>query len=261
MKGVKAALITGSILICIGIIVVVAVGFSSGWNFAKTKWDSAVYESQLGTEISAIDLEFSAGSLKVEFYDGDVIRVEYPESKRVTTEFKVTGQTLKISTVVHWHMQFLWFNKIPETKMFIPQNMQLKFNVEINAGAIELGTGAFDNISIEMNAGAINMGSVNCNTFDLKMSAGAVNVSQIVSNKFKADISAGALNVKGLQCDNIDLDLSAGSAKLGIVGKKSDYTILTDVSAGSCNVSSQTGGSKRLNIDVSAGSVNISFEE
>ena len=93
------------------------------------------------------------------------------------------------------------------------------------------------------------------------MSAGAVNLSQIVTNSFAADLSAGALNVKGLKCDNIDLDLSAGSAKLGIVGKKSDYTIRVDKSAGSCNVSSQTGGSKRLSVDISAGSATINFDE
>ena len=258
-KTVKISLIVGSILICIGLIVVLAVGFTSGWNFA-TAWEYRVYET--GEDIFEIDLEFSAGALKVEFYDGDTIKVEYHESREFTTKFTLSGRTLRIATTqVRWYSSFMWFNKIPETKMYIPQNMQLGLKMQVNAGSVNFGAGTFDDVDIKINAGAISMSDVNCSSFKVDMNAGAVNVSQIVSSSFRADVSAGSLHVKSLKCDDIGLDLSAGSAKLNIVGKKSDYTIRTDVSAGSCNVSSQSGGSKRLTVDVSAGSVTINFDE
>ena len=259
-KSLKVMLIIGAVLIGIGIIVVLAVGFSSGWQFSTANAEYKTYETEVGAEITDIDLDFSAGTLKVEFYDGDVIKVEYPETKQITTECKVTGKTLKIKSIVHWHVQFWGFNKIPPTRIYIPQNTVLGLKMDVSAGSISFGAGAFSDVDIKISAGAITMGSVKCDDFNLKMSAGAVDVSQIQCNRFKADLSAGALNVKGLNCDNIGLDVSAGAADLSIAGKKSDYTIQTDVSAGSCNVRSQSGGSKRLTVDVSAGSVDVSFE-
>lgn len=260
-KIVKTTVITGAILIGIGIIIVIVAGFVSGWNFDTVKWDAKTFESEPGVEISNIDLEFDAGSLKVEFYDGDTIKVEYSESDQITTEFHVTNNTLKITTIVHWHVQVLWFNKIPTTRLYIPQNMQVGLKMNVNAGKINIEEGTFGDIDITINAGSIYMDKVRCNNFDVEMNAGSLRITQIVSNTFNADLSAGSLSVTTLQCDYIGVDLSAGSVKLGIAGKQSDYTIKTDVSAGSCNVKSQSGGSKRLTVDVSAGSVKILFDE
>ena len=240
-KSLKIMLITGAVLIGIGIIIVLAVGFSSNWQVTE-KAEYKTYVTEVGAEITDIDLDFSAGPLNVEFYDGDVIKVEYPETKQITTECKVTGKTLKINTVVHWHVQFLWFNRIPATKVYIPQNMHLGLKMNVSAGTVSFGKGEFTDVNVKISAGSISMGDTRCNSFDLTM-------------------SAGALNVKSLQSNSIDLDLSAGSANIKVAGKRSDYTIRTDVSAGSCNVSNQSGGSKLLTVDVSAGSANISFEE
>ena len=260
-KSLKKMLITGAVLVVIGIIIILAVGFSSGWQFSFANAEYKTYETDAGAEITDIDLDFSAGTLEISFYDGDVIKVEYPETKQITTECKVTGKTLKINTVLHWHVQFLWFNRIPATKVYIPQNMHLGLKMNVSAGSVSINAGEFTDINIKISAGSISMGDTICNSFDLDMSAGAVDVSKITSNSFNADLSAGALNVKGLKCDSIDLDLSAGSVKINVAGKRSDYTIRTDVSAGSCNVSNQSGGSKRLTVDVSAGSATINFDE
>ena len=260
-KTVKITLITGAIILCVGLLTVLTIGFAYGWDITKSQWESKSYESGENEQISNIDLSFSAGKLKIEFYDGDTIKVDYAENKYVTTKFKVTNETLKISSTIRWHLHFLSFNDMPETKVSIPQSMQLGLKLQINAGTVSVGEGTFNDINIEMSAGTISMSNVTCNKFDLNMSAGMMNISKIVSDSFNADLSAGTLKVTGLKCDDIDLDLSAGTIKLGIVGKKSDYTIKADVSAGSCNVGNLHGGSKRLSVDVSAGSVNITFDE
>ena len=259
-KTVKVLIITGAVLVCIGIIVVLAIGFTNGWQFSTAKAEYKTYETEMGAEITDIDLDFSAGTLKVEFYDGEVIKVEYPENKQFTTQFKLTNHTLKISNVIHWHVRFLWFNKIPETRVYIPRDLTLGCKMNVSAGVVSFTSGSFANLDIDISAGSITMDNVTCNNFDLEMSAGSVNVSQVRCNMFSADLSAGSLHVKRLECDDIDVDLSAGSATLNIAGSKSDYTIRTDVSAGSCNVGSQSGGSKRLTVDISAGSVSINFD-
>ena len=278
MKTTVKVIIAGAVIICLGMIILVVTGCATGWNFDyDSNWETKTYECDV--PISKVDLEFSAGTLKVEFYDGDVIKVEYPENKQITTNFSVTGQTLNMATTqLRWHINFWGLNKIPTTKMYIPRNYQLgwkiKINagnvsfasgvyndvdVQINAGALSFGYCTFGDVNVQMNAGSTNMDGVNCSKFDVEMNAGSCNVSQIVTDQFNADINAGTLNAKKLQCDDITVILSAGSANLKIAGKKSDYTITTDVKAGSCNVSNKSGGSKRLGVFVSAGSVTVDF--
>ena len=261
-KTVKATLIAGAIILCIGIVAVLVAGISNGWNFDTLKWEEKSYECEQSADITDIDLRFDAGKLKIEFYDGETIKVEYSENERLTYDVEVVNRTLSISADFHWHLQFLWFNRFPETKVYIPKDMSLGLKMEINAGAITVSDGTFNDVDVKINAGVISMNNLNCNSFNLQLNAGAVNIAHLTSQKnFVADINAGALDITRLVCDDISLDLSAGAANLTIAGKKSDYTIRTEVSAGSCNVRSQSGGSKRLDVDVSAGSANINFAE
>ena len=279
MKATTKVIIAGAVLVGIGIVILLVAGFATSWSFDQdVNWEHKTYECE--ENVSNLDIDFSAGRIKVEFYDGDKVKVEYAENKRVTTECNVKNQTLKIKSVVHFHVQFWSFNQIPETKIYIPKNMILGLKLNADAGTISIGAGTFADVTVKMDAGTVSLAEVNCNSFDLKMDAGTMNVSQIQCDKFNAKLDAGTMNVSKIQCntfkanldagtlkvtsvkcDDIDLDLSAGTIKLGIVGKKSDYTILVDKSAGSCNVSSQSGGSKRLTVDISAGSVNVSFDE
>lgn len=279
MSTTVKVIIAGAVIIGIGMLILIVSGFATGWSFnLDANWETKTYECD--GPISNVDLEFSAGTLKVEFYDGDVIKVEYPENNKFTTNFSVSGQTLNMATSqVRWNVTFWGINKIPATKMFIPQNMQIGWKIKVNAGSVSFESGTyndvdikvnagslsfgdstFGNVKVQMNAGSTNMEGVNCSNFDVDLNAGSFNVSRIVCDHFDAEISAGVLNAKGLKCDDIAVDLSAGSANLKIAGEKSDYTIKTDVSAGSCSVRSQSGGSKRLKVHVSAGSANISFE-
>ena len=259
-KTIKVTLIVGAVLVGLGLIIFLVGGFLNGWQFVSTTWEDKIYESESGVEITDIDLEFAAGTLDVQFYDGDVIKVEYAENDQFTTECEVKNTTLKITSIVRWHVQFLWFNKIPTTKVYIPQNLQLGLKLRAEAGVITVKEGTFGNVDIKMDAGTLTMDKVKCNNFVVNMDAGTMKLSKVESNKFSAQLDAGTLNVTSLKCDNVDLELSAGSAKIGIEGKKSDYTIVADVSAGSCNVKNQSGTtSKTLKVDVSAGSVKISF--
>ena len=261
-KSVKIPLIVGAVLICIGLIIVIAVGLLIGWKFETSRWESKVYESDNRVEITDIDLDFSAGSLTVQFYKGNTIKVEYPENNQVTTTFGVTGSTLKIATVVHWRVQFLWFNNIPATTVYIPDGMLVGLKMKVNAGTVTVKTGSYSNVDLKMNAGTLIMDNVDCNGFNVDMNAGTMKLSRIQSATFAADLSAGTLNVTRLKCDDVHLDISAGTAKIGIEGKKSDYSIWTDVSAGSCNVKSQNGATiKKLTVDVSAGTAKITFDE
>ena len=261
MSRTVKAVIAGAVIFGVGVVILLVTGLATGFKFDDGgNWEMKSYTCE--QQVNTVKLDFSADALEVMFYDGDEIKVEYPERKNITTQCSVHDGTLTVSSEVHFRVRIWWFNKIPTTKIYIPKSMQLNYKIEVDAGALNFGEGgSYGNVSIRLNAGAINMGDVTCGDFRLELNAGAINFSKLVCDKFDSDVSAGALNVKSLQCDDVKLDVSAGSAKLGIVGAKSDYTIHVDKSAGSCNVSSQSGGSKRLRVDISAGSVSINFDK
>ena len=263
MNGTVKAIIAGAVILGIGIAIVLLVLGLNGWDFNVNKnWETHKYEC--ADTVSDIDIDFSAGEMQIEFYDGEQIEVEYSSSERFTTEFKVTNNTLYISTSqVRWYNSFLWFNKIPATKMYIPRSWQLNFDIVINAGAVTFAEGGnYGNIHVELNAGTISMKNVNCMSCNLEVNAGAMNLSDLSCNKLTCEVNAGSVNVKELKCDNINIDISAGSANLVVAGRKEDYTVKVKKSAGSCNLTNQTGtdANKRIDIDISAGSANISFE-
>ena len=260
-KTVKVTLIVGAILVAIGIILVVIAGFAGGWNLVSSDWEEKVYEAPQDVEITDLDVDFSAGSLEIGFYKGDVIKVEYPENEQVTMRVSVKDNTLHITSVIHWHVQFGWFNPIPATKVYIPYETNLGLKLNIDAGTVTVKAGSFKNIDIKMDAGTLKMSNVFCNNFDVKMNAGTMNLTAIECSVFSANLNAGTLNATHLRCYDANLELSAGTVKVGIDGVKSEYSVLTDVTTGSCNVKSQTGTTlKCVRVKVSAGTAKITFE-
>ena len=261
-KTVKVTLIVGAIIVGIGLIVAVIAGFAGGWNFVSTEWNKKVYEAQPSNEITDIDVDFAAGSLEIGFYEGSVIKVEYPENSQISTEFSVVHNTLKMYSVVRWHVQFGWFNKIPTTKVYIPNDMQPVLRLKVDAGTVTVKAGSYKSVDLRMNAGTLKMDNVDCSAIKIQLDAGTINLSKIECQLFSAVLNAGTLKVTHLKCNDVKLALSAGTARVGIDGKKSDYTIWTDVSAGSCNVKNQNGTIYyNLNVVVSAGSAKITFSE
>ena len=259
---VVKTIIAGAIIMGIGLGILILAGALNGWNFTvNADWEKQKYE--YSETVTDVDIDFSAGSLQLEFFDGEQIEVEYYTCDKFTTEFNVVDGTLHVSTSsVRWYHSFLWFHKIPETKMYIPRSWQLNFDVVINAGAVTFGEGGnYGDVKVELNAGSITMLNVNCQVCSLEVNAGAMDLTGLTCNKLTCEVNAGAVNVQQLKCNSIGIEVSAGSANVGIAGQKSEYTIKVRKSAGSCNVTNQTGtdASKSIDIGVSAGSANVTF--
>ena len=96
-KFVKVVLITGAVLVGVGILVLLIAGFASNWNFTSSKWEDKLYVcDETDAFVTTIDIDFAAGTLNVQYYDGDVIKVEYAENDQITTEIRQVNNTLKI---------------------------------------------------------------------------------------------------------------------------------------------------------------------
>ena len=281
-KSTKTSIITGVIIVVIGVIVLLcALGVSGGTlNFGED-WEQETFRSF--TPFTKIIIKASTGKVVLKPESRDCIDVNYDYNDRYKPSFEEKGDTLLIETGERkWYDVNGWFHDAPTMEILIPMQLKADVFVELNAGALEIFSGNWGPlIDIELNAGAITVGNVvvdqfnvdvnagalqikklQCKSFNCDISAGGFDADEITCDKFEAQISAGALDVKKLDGERIHLNVSAGSAELGLVGAKSEYSVTVFKSAGSCNVSDTRGGtgfSHFIYIYISAGSVDVSF--
>lgn len=263
MRGIGKAIGAGIAIIIVGIIVfVVALGLNDWKLESFGNFEVKDYESV--SQINTVKLNSAIGTVKTEFYDGDKILVKYPENNKLTTTVTEENGVLTATTNVsrHWWMSFgFTLKKIPVTVISIPQNSVVNLDFQVNAGTVTVADGKYDSVKIELNAGTIKFGNTICQNLKCNVNAGTLKIDGVSCDKIICKINAGTVSLSGVQCDDIDVGISAGSATINVKGNKTEYNIYTDVSAGSCNIKSQSGtvANKTIKVDVSAGSVNVNF--
>ena len=280
-KSTKTSIITGIIIVVIGVVVLLCALGMSGWNFKEVnEWQENFYYSN--ASVSKLNVKVNAGKVVIKHSETDEIQVRYQFNDKYQPQFSENSGVLSIETAhKKWYEFNWWFNDAPLIEIHVPQNLTPEIDLELNAGTVQLGDGNWGKlIDVELNAGAITIGNVSvdelyldvnagaidvqkiqCQKITCSISAGAFSAKEIICDAFECDISAGGVEVKTLDSRSIKVDVSAGSAELWLVGAKSDYNVSVDKSAGSCNISSQTSASasRTLTIDISAGSVEIGF--
>lgn len=239
MKGIIKAAIIGGVIIGLGVAIILITLAVNGWSVKKPEFDMQSYTAE--SEISSLNIHIGAGQVKVEFYDGDKIVVDYPVSdifKPETSEKNGVFTFTSMPKKNHW---FIGSWDIPKTTIKLPKDTVYDLDFEVNAGTVDIASGVYGKVEIEVNAGTLTLDSTTC-------------------DKLNCKLSAGECKIKKLNCPDIKAKISAGSLSINIDDKKSAYDIKASVSAGSCNVSNQTvGGDKKLEVDCSAGSINVTF--
>ncbi|MDE7348077.1 MAG: DUF4097 domain-containing protein [Clostridia bacterium] len=279
MKGFIKVMIAGAVILVVGIVILVIALGVHGWQF-DGDYEMKYYEC--AEQNTTLNIDFSAGTLEINYYDGEKIKIEYPENKVLTSTISESNGTLSFSTTTKrkWNV-FNWFSKIPEAKIWIPQGDIMNIHLDMNAGTTKFADGEYGDFIIGMNAGTLQIGDVACKKLAVELSAGTLSMKNMVSAEdVRLDLSAGTLNIQSLVCpslignvnagtanisrlntSSVDVDVSAGTVRLGMVGAKSDYNVAVKKSAGSCNVSNQSGATdKRIKANISAGTLSVSFE-
>lgn len=278
MKRFLKFVIAGAVIFGIGIAIMVITLGVNGWNIDD---DYEMMSYECSEQNSVLDLEFSAGTLDIDYYDGDTIKVEYPQNKNLTANITEKDGTLTYETISPrkwWNWN--WLRNIPTAKILIPKGDVIDVQLDIDAGTVKIADGAYGNFEVEMNAGTLDIGNIVCDKLSVEMNAGTIGVKSASSSKdvlmdvsagtikigsltcpsFVGDVNAGTANIERLQASSTVVDISAGTMKLCMVGAKSEYNVVVDKSAGSCNISSQKG-SKDLQIlaEISAGTLVVKF--
>ena len=284
MKRVWKAVIAGVVIAIGGVVVLLCALGAAGWNYQSvTEWEEDAYVAT--NDVTKLNVKVNAGKVVIKRGDTDTVSIKYQHNDVYKTEIsQSTNGTLNVEAgKKEWYNITFWYKFTPPTtEIEVGQNcnptIDLTLNagtvnigdsdwgeridVTINAGTVTFGELTVDKLTVKINAGKMSANKIDCQQVTCELNAGGFEVKEIACDTFDCDISAGSVDVKKLDSRSIKVDVSAGAANLNVAGSKSDYNIKVDKSAGSCNVSNQTGAdsTKHIDVDVSAGSVTITFD-
>ena len=281
-KSTKTSIITGVIIVVIGVVVLLCALGASGWNFKQVnEWQQNTYNATESVERLGIKVNW--GKVVVNRGDVEKVSVKYEYNDRYVPTFEEKNGKLSIETSQkRWYEVNYWFENAPRIEITIPHGVYIsEVNLTLNAGTVEFGDGeGCAAMSVKINAGTVSMGKVSAKDFDVKLNAGALQAQMLDCEKVNCKLNAGSFDVKEIRCKQFDCEInagavnvskldttlakvnvSAGSANLGLAGAQSDYNVSVSKSAGSCNVRSHTNAAatRILSVDISAGSVDVSF--
>ena len=285
-KGVGVVLF--GIAVSIAGAVIAGVNARGAYNAYKEIESSANVESghiDL-TDNKKISVEVDAGTLNIH-HSTTTSYIDYSVLKYYTVDYDKEENKVEMTVkpkyrIISW-LPFVGFFGKNSSKVDVyltDQDYDAYF--ELNAGNFNINEDfTFSSLTIDVSAGKftcdgnltvngdtklkVSAGDVNLNgnitgvnNANINVSAGDVNIKYLEANKLETKISAGDIKSK-VKSDDITFRISAGDLDMDIVGEKADYTISIKKSAGSCNVSSTDGGSKKLDGKISAGKATINF--
>lgn len=276
----------GAVIAVVGLIILlVGLGLNS-WTIAADYEMKSYVSTQ---DVTKLQINFDAGSLKTEFYDGDKILVEYPENNRLKTKIdeSVSG-VFSMRTDAKFWLLGTGLSKIPETIIKIPKTYCLVLDFCINAGKFDIASGDYADIDVKMNAGTLNFEKIQCaklnlslnagdlkvqdvtcqnamvkvnagnvkiakmltNTMVVNLNAGNFIINDITAENITADLNAGSVNMDKTCVQKLKLDIDAGSALINVVGEQAEYNIAVQKDGGTCNVSNQSGIDSNKRLDI-----------
>ena len=242
-KIIKIGLIlTGAgVLLCLLSYILVG-GKWTGYNSKGNDYVSKSYES--GTGITEIKIDESANEVIFKTADTDKITIDYYDDPEKPM-YEITEDAGKLTFSHSGNGSFKLVNiDLAErsTTVTVPADYDGLLDLELSSGSITADDITAGQIKIDNSAGSIVLNNI--------ISAGNVDIENTSGSTEFTNLKAGG---------DITFDNTAGSIGGSIDGSQSDYTITTDVTAGSCNLPATTGGSKNLSAKVTAGSIEITF--
>lgn len=209
--------------------------------------------------VSGLDVDISAGSLRVEF--GDVREAELEVSSPAGAERWVLerrGDELVVSSPTRfggWLFENWFLGRPGEGVLRLPASLDLDAaDLDLSAGEI-VADGGFGELTVTVSAGkAIVRGSAESVT--TQVSAGEARLELENVTMAELGVSAGALDARfsGRAPREVGVEISAGSAQLRV--PEGAYVIQSDVSAGEFDnrIGSTPGATNSITVQVSAGS-------
>ena len=225
--------------------------------------------------------------------DGDKLTIEYKRNFVDTLTYDPAEITLTVPQKTFEEISI----EMDAGQMYIYGFTQTvfadKLDISLNAGNIETNSISVKEFALDMSAGNAFITTLNVSdSADISVSMGDcefylcrlanAKIDQSAGNMYftdctltgdtKIDMSMGDMQFSGMIRDNTNIDMSAGEIYMSVTGFSSEYSVVTDRSAGTViiNGDEKTGRHTEsvvdnslgtINIDISAGDCEINFTE
>lgn len=200
--------------------------------------------------ITALDIDISKASIKIEKYTGTNIKIE---GKKVNENIKITNDNgvLVIEEKDSFSIGIDLFsnNDSGELMIYIPEDYK------------------FTTINIESSVGNVSVDEIKCNDIVVNIDVGDFSANNIVATTSDFDVNLGVIDVKLLDSQDSEFDCDMGNISICFVGKIEDYKYNVKNDMGEIKINgissskesdvNSGGGNKRFNVKCDMGKVNI----
>lgn len=215
------------------------------------------------TDVTDLDVDVAAGSLRVEFADVDEAELDVTGTGGADRwTLRTEGGELIVSSPQGWLNGGWPFGGWPfgengagNATLRLPQSLEgLDAELSLAAGELFVDEGEFGEVELDMGAGRTRF-SASVDTISADVSAGNAEFTIDGAREAGFSVSAGSLDAEltGAQPRSLELDVSAG--QLEIVVPEGEYDVTSDVSAGEFDnrIGSVPDADSTIDVSVSAG--------
>ncbi|GAA1924193.1 hypothetical protein GCM10009775_15660 [Microbacterium aoyamense] len=209
--------------------------------------------------VSDLDVDVSAGSLRIEFTDTREAELEVTSSwglARWTLERE--GDELNVASPQgFFNGGWLW-GGTGDAVLRLPSTLKgIDADLGLSAGDLRVDA-AFDEVNLEIGAGSADIQGI-ARDLDAQVSAGSVDLDLENAIEVSIGLSAGSMDAvfTGSQPRSIDAEVSAGSLDLTV--PEGEYNVQSEVSAGDFDnrIDSTSDARSTIRVQLSAGSATL----
>ncbi len=234
MKKTIVWLITATILIIIGTIILAGALTMNKWDLTKlnaTKFETNNYE--INEEFKNISIDTDTADIVFALSDDGNTKVICYEEEKMKHSVKVEEETLNIEIVntKKWYDYIGIHFGTPEITVYLPDTEYTSLLIKESTGDVMLPMDfKFQSIDIEVSTGDVSCFACALKSVNITASTGDIYVEGITTGSLNLCTSTGRITGNSVICDeNVNITVSTGK------------TELTDVSCKSLNSAGSTG--------------------
>jgi len=252
------------LVIAFGALVIAGAAVSAVWTTVSAASVQTTSRTTAVTGVSDLDVDVSAGSLRIEFADVREAELEVTgtaDADRWTLER--SGGTLSVASPDDWFTGGWRFGGWPfgdsgagDAILRLPQSLEgVDADLSLSAGELVIADDAsFGEMQLQMSAGSARV-EASVDAVQVDVAAGSADVRLAGAREASFSVSAGSLEAEltGPQPSAVSMQVSAGS--LDVTVPDGEYDVRSDVSAGDFDnrIGSTPGARSTVSVDVSAG--------
>lgn len=280
----RGFLIICGIIIGVGLVFGVigtALGGLKGLSAVQTRvpWVNFGAIGEKSNETKSVD-SFKSVNLKcdmgkVEFIEGDEYKVDITyNTGNGAPVIEVSGDQLSVETKQRPIGLFNWgespVNRDTSIKIYYPKGTEFD-DVEINndLGDLRIDHLTAENLKIDLDAGNASLNAVEADRLTAKLNCGNLEGKKLKTKGLDAELDMGRINLDGAFYGTTKADCDMGDCTLTTSVPKDDYTFMTSVDMGKCDIDgmsvksgmvSNKGAENSMELTCDMGNITIDFK-